>query len=31
MMERETEEFEDDRKKWKIYFDMSPETQGEKR
>jgi len=28
MEERKTEEFEDDRKKWKIYFDMSPETLG---
>jgi len=23
--ERKSEEFEDDRKKWKIYFDFSPE------
>jgi len=29
--ERKSEEFEDDRKKWKIYFDLSPEDQrGEK-
>jgi len=26
--ERKTEEFEDDRKKWKIYFDMEPDSPG---
>jgi len=25
--ERKSEEFEDERKKWKIYFDLSPEDQ----
>lgn len=27
MEERKTEEFEDDRKKWKIYFDIETESQ----
>ncbi|MCD4666757.1 hypothetical protein K8R47_03030 [archaeon] len=28
MEERKIDEFEDDRKKWKIYFDLSPEVSG---